>query len=69
MNAKINHTINKILNSLDSDDVLSAALYAESNILKEDRAKLKKMLNELLHENSLTYSEATSVKQFISFFE
>lgn len=69
MNTKINQTIIKILNSTDSDDVLSIALYSESNLRKEDKTKLKSLLNKLLIENTLTVGEAISIKQFISFLD
>lgn len=59
--------IDKILNSIDSDDIQILALAIEANLPKEKTDELKKMLKMLLHDNKLNIDEAYIVKQFLHF--
>lgn len=59
--------IDKILNSIDSDDIQIMALAVEANLPKEKTDELKKMLKILLHENILNIDESYLIKQFLHF--
>jgi len=59
--------IDKILNSIDSDDIQILALAIEANLPKEKTDELKKVLKMLLHDNKLNIDEAYIVKQFLHF--
>jgi hypothetical protein len=61
--------IDKIINSIDSDDIQILALSIETNLPKEATEKLKIMLNLLLKENKLNPDEADTVRQFLNFMQ
>ena len=59
----------KIINSIDSDDILALALSIEDNFPKEETDKLKIMLKGLLISNGLNIDEADRVRQFLNFMQ
>ena len=59
--------LDKILNTIDSDDIQILALSIEANLTKVKTGKLKKMLKSLLLKNKLNTEEANIVRRFLSF--
>jgi|GEM_PF-5823149 len=59
----------KILNAIDSDEIQELALLLDDNLPKETILKLKKMLNDLLLKNSMSYQNSSNIKCFLNFLD
>lgn len=57
----------KILYAIDSDEIQDLSMLLDDNLPKEKIFKLKKMLNDILLENDLTYQNTCNIKCFIAF--
>ena len=55
--------LNKVMNAIDSDDILEIASCTESNLSKEQLDEFKKILIKYIYENP----NSVSVKQLINF--
>lgn len=62
-----NHIVNKIINAIDSDDILNVVLYVETNLSKDNTDKLKKMLKSKLLKKALDAEKLNAIKKFIDF--
>ncbi|OFY84096.1 MAG: hypothetical protein A3F72_19650 [Bacteroidetes bacterium RIFCSPLOWO2_12_FULL_35_15] len=59
--------INKILNAIDSDDLLELASFIECRLPIEEIYKIKRILILFLKENKLNADQINKAKQFINF--
>ncbi|MBL0328985.1 MAG: hypothetical protein IPP64_06125 [Bacteroidetes bacterium] len=61
--------LQKVLNAIDSDDILTIALHVESNLSKEQIDKLQKMLKTELQQKNESSDNIHCIKQFLNFIE
>lgn len=61
--------LNKLQNTIDSDDIQTIASSLESNLSKEQIDKLQKMLKEQLSKTSIYTYKTLSIKQLLAFLE
>lgn len=59
----------KIYNATDSDEIHELAIRFENNLPKEEILKFKKMLNDDLQDDDLSFQNINNIKCFRNFLD